>query len=189
MLRGICCLLRLLFTKPFHTWCTGHMAKPRPQVGFISVLVSPPEYSTLFTAKKCDWSLDLSKKKFIHVLYTRPESLPPPMCTTRIQTQMLSTQNRTPLFLILFFLLGHVNRSALPQHQHTSFLDPDVSDRIALSLSFVCSKVPWKRTGQSLVVRQECERHHAVRSQQHGQRGMKRGAAEKMRVPPAPRWV
>ena len=31
------------------------------------------------------------------------------------------------------FLLGHVNLLALPQHQHTSFLCPDVSDRIALS--------------------------------------------------------
>ena len=31
------------------------------------------------------------------------------------------------------FLLGHVNLLALPPHQHTSFLCPDVSDRIALS--------------------------------------------------------
>ena len=31
------------------------------------------------------------------------------------------------------FLLGHVNLLALPQHQHTSFLCPDVSYRIALS--------------------------------------------------------
>ena len=31
------------------------------------------------------------------------------------------------------FLLGHVNLLALPQHQHTSFLCPNVSDRIALS--------------------------------------------------------
>ena len=40
------------------------------------------------------------------------------------------------------FLLGHVNLLALPQHQHTSFLCPDVSDRIALSffkeLSLCC---------------------------------------------------
>ena len=46
---------------------------------------------------------------------------------------------------------------ALPQHQHTSFLCPDVSERIALSFFKELSKVPWKRTGQSSPKRQDKE--------------------------------
>ena len=44
-----------------NTWCTGHMAKPRPQVG--RMCWSHHQNTPQFTAKKCDWSLDLSKKK------------------------------------------------------------------------------------------------------------------------------
>ena len=41
-------------------WCTRHMAKPRPQVG--RVCQSHHQNTPQFTIK-CDWSLDLSKKK------------------------------------------------------------------------------------------------------------------------------
>ena len=41
-------------------WCTRHMAKPKPQVG--RVCLSHHENTPQFTIK-CDWSLDLSKKK------------------------------------------------------------------------------------------------------------------------------
>ena len=57
------------------------------------------------------------------------------------------------------FLLGHFNLVALPQHLHTIFLCPDVSDRIALSFfkELLNSKVPWKRTGQSCPKRRDQE--------------------------------
>ena len=44
-----------------NTWCTRHMAKPRPQVG--RVCLSHHQNTPQFTTTKCDWSLDLSKKK------------------------------------------------------------------------------------------------------------------------------
>ena len=44
-----------------NTWCTRHMAKPRPQVG--RVCWSHHKNTPQFTTTKCDWSLDLSKKK------------------------------------------------------------------------------------------------------------------------------
>ena len=44
-----------------NTWCTGHMAKPRPEVG--RVCSSHHQNTPQFTAKNCDWSLDLSEKK------------------------------------------------------------------------------------------------------------------------------
>ena len=37
-----------------------------------------------------------------------------------------STCDKPDCWMILCFLLGHVNLLALPQHQHTSFLCPDV---------------------------------------------------------------
>ena len=52
------------------------------------------------------------------------------------------------------FLLGHVNLLALPQHQHTGFLCPDVSDR--MSFFFF-----WKRTGQSCPKRRDKENSSA----------------------------
>ena len=44
-----------------NTWCTRHVAKQRPQVG--RVCWSHHQNTPQFTANKCDWSLDLSKKK------------------------------------------------------------------------------------------------------------------------------
>ena len=43
------------------SWCTRHMAKPRPQVG--SVCQSHHQNTAPFTTTTCDWSLDLRKKK------------------------------------------------------------------------------------------------------------------------------
>ena len=44
-----------------NTWCTRHMTKPRPQVG--RVCQFHHQNTPQFTAKKCDWSLDLRRKK------------------------------------------------------------------------------------------------------------------------------
>ena len=49
-----------------NTWCTRHMAKPRPQVG--RVCQSHHQNTPQSNATKCDWSLVLSKKKN-HYLY------------------------------------------------------------------------------------------------------------------------
>ena len=49
-----------------NTWCSRHMAKPRPQVG--RVCWSHHQNTPPFTATKCDWSLDLSKKKKLILL-------------------------------------------------------------------------------------------------------------------------
>ena len=46
-----------------NTWCTRHMAKPRPQVG--RVCWSHIQNTPQFTTTKWDWSLDLRKKNFI----------------------------------------------------------------------------------------------------------------------------
>ena len=46
---------------------------------------------------------------------------------------------------------------ALPQNWQTSFLHPDISDRIALSFFKKLSNVPWKRTGQFCPKRRDQE--------------------------------
>ena len=55
----------------------------------------------------------------------------------RTEKSWIRLQKKNSLFFWMIpwfgFLLGHVNLFSLPQHQHTSFLCPDVSDRIALS--------------------------------------------------------
>ena len=107
-------------------------------------------------------------------------------CDIRRKLSCHQEQYVSPTKMILYVLAGpSFNFFSLPQHQRTSFLDPDISNRIALTffkeprpfpgtlsslkmkifneyfLVLTLPTIPWKRSGQSCPKRRHQENSSA----------------------------